>query len=481
MEERTLDTICEQKVVEVVIDDYGYKGEGYVRLADGWLSVPGALPGEKVRVRVEEEENRRGRRVFGCLEAVLEPADRRRDPLCERDAVCRGCQLRHATIDEELRFHVRTVREVVEKYAGVSAGAQPDIEIITPQPIARGDSFRIRSTLTYRRNDEGVELGLVSPVSDALVPMFDCPALTTPVQRLVATMHRAFDALERHPPDADQARRTREEGAPLEPAIHLVRVASPVIGRGLIDIELVDVDGADILEEVLEEGPVARLVEELDERLPPDVGLAVSAGQRREKVRGPERTRLPLAGLKLQVGYDDWFPATIVPTDVLYERLLELLELDEGDRLLDVGSGIGTISILGAERVERVVGIDSNRRSIRTAELNAVANDALNVEFVVGGWENALRTLTLEERSFSVATINPMREPLDKRPLTYLKALGVERLVYLGPSPAAAARDIGQLRAMGWTLDRLAAANIHPATYHTMLVARMQRARASAL
>lgn len=474
MEERSLEQIIDAGTVDVVIDDYGYTGEGYVRLADGWLSVPGALPGEVVRVRVDAGEEH-GRRIFGQIEQVVEPSAHRRDPLCERDSICRGCQLRQATVDEELRYHVRTVDEVIEKFAGLSADEQPDTEIITPQPISRGDAFRIRSALTYRRSDDDCELGLVTPVRDALVPMFDCPALTTPVRRLVATVEQAFAGLDALPWDEQMAREAVARGDVPQPAIRNVRVASPVIGRGLVEVLLSEVDGEDMVERAVTEGALAGLFDALEETLPAEVGLAVSLGQRRVILKGPERLVLPLAGLRIEVGYDDWFPATLTPSDALYTRLMELLELESDDAFLDLGSGIGTISLIASDKVDHVVGVDINRNSVATAELNAMENARSNVEFVVGGWENALRRLTLDGQRFSVASINPMREPLGRRALSYLKQLGVERLVYLGPSPASAAKDIGELREMGWQLDRLAAANIHPATYHTMLVARLRR------
>jgi 23S rRNA (uracil1939-C5)-methyltransferase len=397
--------------------------------------------------------------------------------MCARDAVCRGCQLRHATVDEELNYHVRTVQEVVEKFAGLPIDEQPRAEIITPQPISRGDAFRMRSVLTYRRADrsgeQACELGLVTPVQESLIPMFDCPALTTPVRRLVSTVQQGFEGLEELPWDERMAMRARDAGEQVEPAIRNVHVASPVIGRGLVDVRLSEVVGEDALERALTEGPLSELLAKLEDMLSAEVGLAVSLGTRRVHLAGPERLLIPLAGVRMEVGYDDWFPATILPSEALYEGVIDLLDLDKDHRFLDLGSGIGTISVLASPRVRRVVGVDINRSSVSAAELNAVANGATNAEFVVGGWENALRRLTLDGQRFDVATINPMREPLEKRALTYLKALGVRRLVYLGPSPASAAKDLGDLREMGWTLDYLAAANIHPATYHTMLVARM--------
>lgn len=474
MDPRTLDAIREEEVIEVVIDDYGFTGEGYVRLDDGFLSVPGALPGEEVRVRVESGEAYGGR-LFASLEEVLSASPVRRDPLCGRDAICRGCQLRHATVDEELGFHVRTVEEVVEKFGGIERGRHPPVEIVTPQPISRGDAFRVRSSLTYQVRSGKPELGLRSPVQDALVPMFDCPALTTPVRRVVKTLEQVLAGLDELPADHQMARDALARGEAAPVSVERVRVASPVIGRGLVDLVLGDTDGEGILEQAVAGGPVARLCEELEAALPEEVGLAVSVGERRAYLKEPRRLRLPLAGLRMEIGYEDWFPATLLPAEALYSRLLELLDLRADEAFLDVGSGIGTISLLAAKRTEKAVGIDINRHSVATAELNAMENGVANVAFEVGGWENVLRKLKLDDQVFDVATINPMREPLGRRPLTYLKALGVERLVYLAPSPASGAKDIAELRDMGWKLDWLGAANIHPATYHTMLLARMRR------
>lgn len=460
-----------------------------VRVGDGWLTVAGALPGESVRVRVNSGVGE-DRRVAAELLEVLEPSEIRRDPLCKRDAVCRGCQLRAVTIDEEMSFHVRTVQEVLEKFGGIPRDAQPPTEIISPQPISRGDAFRVRSNLSYRRVPDtqdtktkatpGFEIGLPSPVQDELVPMFDCPALTTPMRRLVSKVEKVFAGLDALPWDEQMAREAAEKpGNP--PAIQSVQVASPVVGRGRVEVCLCESNDDDLLEHAVVEGALQQLFERLGDTLPDEVGLAVSTANRRVILKAPERMVVPLAGLRLEVGYDDWFPATLAPSEALYARVLDLLALKEDEAFLDIGSGIGTIALLAAATAREVVGLDINRDSVANAELNALGNPlAANaagkrspVEFIVGGWENALRNLTLDGRRFDVATVNPMREPLGRRALSYLNKLGIRRLVYLGPSPASAARDIAELREMGWVLDTLGAANIHPATYQTMLVARL--------
>ncbi len=469
--------IREEVEVVVRIEDFGFTGEGYVRLEDGWLSVPGALPGELVRVRLQEGQREGSRRLFADVVQVLEPSQERRDPLCKRDEICRGCQLRHLTVAGELRFKVRTVREVMERYAGLDEKDQPQIEVVTPQPTLRGDAFRIRSSLSYRRRGEDFELGLNTAVREELIPMVDCPALVGPVQRLVASVTQCLSAQRHYPWDEEMVRQVRRRVGDIEISVGIRRVdvVAPNHGVGLVNILTTEPENEDHFQREVDGELLAPWLERLCETVPEKVGVAVSGGGFRRYVKEPRSIRIPIGKWNMEVGYDDWFHATLEPAESVYARMMEWLELDEGDRLIDIGCGTGTISLMASEKAQQVVGVDANVASIEVAEINAVGHGCEHVRFEVGGWEKVLRNLALDEERFSVATINPMREPLGRRALAFLRQLEVERLVYLGPSPEAAARDIGELREMGWTVERLAAGNLHPATYHTLLMAKCRR------
>lgn len=468
----TLEDVRGAESLEVVIDDYGYTGEGFVELDDGWLSVPGALPGERARVDVEEE-SKGGHRIFARVVDIVEASEQRRDPMCERDAACRGCQLRHMSVAEELRFKRRTVREVLDNYGDLPPDAQPEIETITPRPTRRGDAYRIRTRLTYERTPDGDwDLGLVTPVRPEFISMGSCPALTGSTRRLVTYVERTLEDAHVSPPSY----RSGDGETPSRAGIRYVAIATPTFGRGLIAVDFAGFDDSETFFEALDSGPAADFLDDLAERLPEDVGLSAFWNDNREYLKSPERITLPFREVAIEAGYDDWFPATLEPTRVLYETLIdEYLAFESGDSFLDVGCGVGTLSLLVAPHVEAATGIDINRHSIEAAELNAVRNDIEHVEFLPSGWEKALRKLVLAGETFDLATVNPMREPLGERPLAYLDRLDLRQIVYLGPSPESSAKDLGTLRDKAWSIDRLAAANLHPATYHTMLVASLRR------
>jgi 23S rRNA (uracil1939-C5)-methyltransferase len=456
----TLEDVLSSDTLKIEIDDFGYTGEGFVRLADGWMSVPGALPGERVRVAPEHPEHLQGRRVFARVLEVLKPSDDRRPPLCDRDDVCRGCQLRHMTVERELAFKRRTISEVVEKFGGVDPEEQPPIERVTPRPIQRGDAHRIRSRLSYKPDgaDGEPNLGLISPIRSAPVSMSSCPALTEPARRLVGYVETSLsDAL-------DEASDEHRDFSGLD----TIDVASPVFGRGLITVSISET------ERRAEDAGIEGWLDDLAERVPEDVGIAVEADGL-SCWSGPEQMILPIAGKRITVTHHDWFPATIAPTEAVYDTTLDWLNTGEAEAYLDIGCGVGTLSIMIGPHVERATGIDRNHHTVESAEFNAVRHELDHLEFRASHWEKALRTLAMEEASFDIATINPMREPLGKRALSYVKRLDIRQLVYLGPSPESASKDLNALVDSGWHLDRLAAGNVHPASYHTMLMARLTR------
>lgn len=448
MPPKSLAEVLDAGRVEVTIEGLGYRGEGFVEYDDGWLSVRNALPGERVVVDVSSVGEHHPRRIWGSLVEVLQPASRRSPPYCDRIRRCRGCHLRVVSMADELGMKAQTVRECLQKFAGIVPDEVPEIETISVPGATRADAFRVRTTLTVRRLDDEWSTGIRGD-EGALIDMAGCPALADSARRAVA---RFETALQQFQPSDDM------------PAIVHARVASPVHGHGYVDVIVKAWDEQ-----------FASLLDALDEVFPEAFGLAVTtvSGERRYR-RGPGRLRLPMADMRIEVGLDDWFHATLEPAEVLYDTITEWLGPLEGRRVLDAGCGVGTIGLICASRGAEVAGFDVNPASVETAELNAIRND-LEIEFFCAGWERALRDRVLAGDQFDTVVINPMREPLGKRALAYTKKLGVSRVLYLGPSAAPASKDIGTLRELGFETARLGAANLHPATYHVMLVAMLQR------
>jgi 23S rRNA (uracil1939-C5)-methyltransferase len=459
----TLAQVREASSLTVTIEGYGHTGEGFVRLEDGWLSVRNTLPGERVVVSVEPGQSVYTRRLFARVDRVIEGVAERGEPECEQVYRCRGCHLRVMTLEEERRWKLEMIAQVIERYAGLAIDEQPPVTWISPAGLSREVGERIRTSLTYAIEQGAPRLGMLSPGHEALIQMGSCAAITEGLRELVARVQAALERAW----VAGRGVWDRRLGPERAEAGWLVQVrAAQAGGEAMVVLE---VEGAPDLGGVL-----AELRASLSERC----GLFVSREQGVEHVSGPAGLRVGLGdGVEIVFGPQEWFHATLRPANALYEEVIGLLGVGAHERFLDLGCGVGTLSLKVASRGAQVVGVDASVTSVERATQRAAEQGLARARFMASAWERAGRRLLTDGERFEVASVNPMREPVGERALAYLAAIGVERVVYLGPSAVAAAKDIGALRGLGWRLDYLGAANLHPATYHVMLVARLVRMR----
>ncbi|MEH3116108.1 MAG: RNA methyltransferase [Methylorubrum populi] len=137
----------------------GARGDGLA--ADG-LPVPGALPGERVRVR------REGR--IGALRAVEAASPERIAPFCPSFPACGGCAVQHLAPDPYADWK----RGIV-----VQALAQARIETEVAALVDARGMGRRRITLHVREIEGRARAGLMAARSHALVPIAHCP-ITVP-------------------------------------------------------------------------------------------------------------------------------------------------------------------------------------------------------------------------------------------------------------------------------------------------------------
>jgi release factor glutamine methyltransferase len=88
----------------------------------------------------------------------------------------------------------------------------------------------------------------------------------------------------------------------------------------------------------------------------------------------------------------------------------ENLNVHEGEKVLDMGTGCGILGILAAKKASTVVAVDVNPHAVRCAKENATLNDVRSkMAFVQGDLFTPLR----EEEKFDVVLFNAPYLPTD--------------------------------------------------------------------
>ena len=161
---------------ETVVSGLGAAGDGILHREAGTLFVPGALPGERVRVH-------RGLRQGAILDAVLDASPDRVTPPCRLFGRCGGCALQHMSAAAMASFKCGLVADALRR-AGFEL---PDAVGFVPGSAGS----RRRMDLALRRIPGGLLVGLHprgGAAPDEVVDMVECPVLEPSLFALITAL-----------------------------------------------------------------------------------------------------------------------------------------------------------------------------------------------------------------------------------------------------------------------------------------------------
>ena len=95
----------------MTIDDLGANGEGVGRIDGFAVFVEGALPGERILVKVVKVTKSY---AYGKLLSIIHKSPDRVEPKCPYFKYCGGCQLQHLSYEGQLEYKTKLVRDALE-------------------------------------------------------------------------------------------------------------------------------------------------------------------------------------------------------------------------------------------------------------------------------------------------------------------------------------------------------------------------------
>ncbi len=440
------------------VTGYSSDGLGVARLEGQVVFVAGALAGERCRVKLLKVNKKA---AWGKAEEILAPSPARRAPDCPYFGRCGGCQLRHMSYEEELRFKRDKVDGVLARVGGLS--------LRTEEILGAADPLRYRNKVQFPvapNREGGADIGFFRARSHTVIPVDDCllqPACTGPVRRALGEWMARYQV-----PAYDEQSRTG-----------LIRHLYLRLNRREEMLCCVVANGPALPRE-------GELVDLLRAAAPGLRGVVLNVNERDTNVILGERCRTlwgsgtleeELCGLRFTLSVPSFFQVNLAQTERLYARAAEFARLTGGETVLDLYCGIGTISlalakwgagrVLGAEIVPAAV--DDARENARRAGLQD------RTEFFCADAGQAAEMLAGRGLRPDVITVDPPRKGLSPQVIGAIVSMAPPRLVYVSCDPATLARDAALLAARGYEPVRAAAVDLFPRTAHVETVLRFDR------
>ena len=392
-----------------------------------------ALPGEVVEA---EPRGRQGGVAVATTSHVIESSPERVRPECPHFGPgasqpafltqCGGCQWQHAAYAYELKLK----RQVVEEaWSRVGLRLPPDTPVLGMDDPWR---YRIRGEFEAIPTSDGLRFGFHRQRSHTVQPITTCPIHDERIEKALPAFAKAADELQ-------------------------------VVGIQNL-LLTVEPEGPGLLWRIKFKGrepswPRAEYAKRVAELLPGQVLL-------------DDALTLAFWGMTFRVRSDTFVQTNYQQMLRLYETALRMLAPAEGDRILDLYAGIGTISVAVARDAGSVTAVEENPRAVQLGRLNARINSA-RVEYVPGLVEKVLRQVRIGRHN--AAILDPPRAGCEPAALAEILRLGPDRLVYISCEPSTHARDLIGLVRGGYRVRRAAIVDMFPHTYHIESVALLER------
>jgi 23S rRNA (uracil1939-C5)-methyltransferase len=431
----------------VTVDGITHGGEGVARMQGKAVFVPGALPGEVVRLQVLDD---RARWARAELLEVVEPSPGRVTPPCPFVPECGGCDLQHAAPETQRELKTQVVREQLQRLGGVG-----DPPVLACRAVGPDLGYRAQARLHAAPDGR---LGFHRAASNEVVPVDRCLVLTPAAQQLREQVGDATGAAE--------VRLRR-----FAPGGRGTAVLTP--GSGPLDLPGGDVD---------------LLLTQPD-------GSAVA-------MRGDGDIEVEVDGLRFEVPALSFFQPGVAAATALLREVVDAAGPIDGALTWDLYAGVGLLSLGLARAGAEVVAVEGDGAAVaaarRNAELNGLPLDARH-QAVGSLLRQAARrsssappgepsTPPAGEPSTAppgglstppprpldppdVVVLDPPRTGAGAEVIGDLCTLAPAAIVYVACDVAALARDTRHLIASGYRLRRAAPLDLFPMTHHVEVVA----------
>lgn len=450
----------QNEIIILDITGINSEGEGIARYGgDGFVVfVRGALPGERVKCRVLKAAKK-----YATAETldILNAAEVRVAPRCRHYYRCGGCQLQHASYGAQTAIKAKILADALRRIAKIELTGKFFCE---PSPSEWG--YRNKTALPVQRGtkrDTPFVCGYYRQGSHEIVPYGECPVLNESLGKTVPKIAEALSAsgLKGY----DEKKRSGD-----------VRyIAARSGGNGDDEVLSCVVVSRDLAKREL--GSLKNIHQKLGVDLPELVGSVLNInsdpgnfiwGPVFRPLNGKRFIRQSLGGYEFQTDISAFFQINRLQAERMFAHVRDRTEEAGVRRVLELYSGVGSLTAYLAGGAESVDAVEEWRPSISQMNENMARNNIGNVKIHESSAENfmgdAERT---KPGAYDTVVLDPPRTGCPEQVAEGINRIAPDNIIYVSCNPATLARDVSRLiEKGGYEIRDIRAFDMFPQTAH---------------
>ncbi len=419
-----------------------HDGRGIARIGGKAVFIDGALPGERVSLRIVKRRRQMDEALLG---SILVPSPDRIAPKCVHFGVCGGCSLQHLAPSAQLAAKQAQLLEDLARIGRVT----PERIIAPLRGPEWGYRRRARLGVRYVHKKGRVLAGFREREKPYLADIRHCEVLVPELRELPERLAALVETLG-----------IREQVPQVEVAVGdnaaalVFRVMQPPQAPDLAKLDAFGVQYR--LSIYLQTGGVDT-IRPLHADCP------------------PLRYGIEPDGIIIEFGPADFVQVNRSINASMVALAIEELAPAEGDRVLDLFCGLGNFTLPLARRSAVAVGVEGDPGLIAKARQNAALNQIGNTRFFPGNLFEPSGFGSWADETFERVLLDPPRAGA-LEVVSRMASWRPRRVVYISCHPGSLARDAGILvEKQGFRLVGAGVMDMFPHTTHVESIAVFER------
>ena len=434
-------------------------GKGIAKVQELAVFVDSALPGDQIIAQITKlKPNYAEAKV---LEVII-PSSSRVEAPCSHFGICGGCSWQNLDYARQLEYKTKQVKETLEHIGGFAA---PPVRKTLPSP----EIFFYRNKMEFSFSTDQNEmpiLGLHEKGRFDLVFNLEKCFLQSEASNQIINFIQEF------------VRENQISIYNLKTHQGLFRFLAIREGKNTAEIMVNLVtnkgefaQGRILAQKLLEKFPqIKSVVRNINAQK-----AQIAVGEKEEVLAGKNFITERIGDFVFEISANSFFQTNTKQAEKLYEVVIELADLKGDETVLDLYSGTGTISFYLARKAQKVVGVESNPKTVADAKKNANLNKIFNCQFICEEAKTFLALALIRQEKFDLAVIDPPRAGLHPAVVTNILKLAPPKIIYVSCNPATLARDLKLFCEEKYQLEIVQPLDMFPHTFHIESVAKLLR------
>ena len=394
--------------MEIEIKQMDQTGNGIGFIDNKIVFVSKAITGDIVDIQIDENKKNYSK---AHINKIIKSSDKRINSLCPFFDKCGGCQLFNMSYDDSLEYKKDRILNILKPL-----NIDPFIEIISNK-----EKYNYRNKIELKIKD--FKIGFYENNSNNLIEINNC------------------------------------------------LITKKAINNFLDELKLMNIKNGEVTIRCNYNDELLIIINTQDKLIIKDdyssykvVGIILN----NKTVYGENHFMEHINDYYFNVSYDSFFQIN----NYINSELFKIIEDNvKGKKVLDLYSGVGTLSIAASKTSDKVYGIEVVPNAILNSIQNAKMNSISNVDFLLGKVEDKI---SLIKDDIDTVIIDPPRRGLDSKTLQFILDNKYQNIIYISCEAQNLVKDLKELLKI-YQVKKIYLLDMFSYTYHCESVTVLER------